>query len=517
MPEHIRSLIVILVFAIIFFAVALQPASTITTVENFTRRRNVWFVLTLAAFLANSFWIYSFIAIPLLIYINRHESNPASLYFSILFVIPMATTPVPGFGPINYLFLISNVRVLALFILIPALITLTHQSDNPSFGRALSERILAAYLLLTAILYLRETSLTDSLRQTFYIFIDAFLPYYVVSRSLKDIQDFRDVLLSLLLGIMLLAPIAVFESFKHWLLYSSVPAALEMEGGMTNYRGRDGILRAMASAGHPIVLGYLMVIGIGLYLFLQRYIQKRFVRRFGMALMTAGLVASLSRGPWLGASVLLVVFIITGRYAARRLVSLSLAAIIALSLVSVFPVGEKVVDMLPIIGSTDEGTISYREKLITNSMIVIQRNLWFGSVDYLNTPEMKSMVQGEGIVDIVNTYIGIALESGLVGLGLFVTFFVLTLQGIFRAMRSIPDKDGEYYLLGRALLATLLAILIIIFAASDVLFVPIIYWSVAGMGMAYTQMVRRYVANSVESKSSGKQPFARPRPVSGMV
>ena len=109
---------------------------------------------------------------------------------------------------------------------------------------------------------------------------------------------------------------------------------------------------------------------------------------------------------------------------------------------------------------------------------------------------MQAMIQGQGIIDIVNTYIGIALESGLVGLGLYVSFFALILMKIIRAMRSIPDKDSEYYLLGRALLATLVAILVIIFTVSSITIIPIVYWSVAGLGMAYVQMVRNGLENS---------------------
>ena len=149
------------------------------------------------------------------------------------------------------------------------------------------------------------------------------------------------------------------------------------------------------------------------------------------------------------------------------------------------------INLLPFIGKTEQGNVDYREKLITNSMIVIQRNPWFGSTDFLDTPEMESMRQGQGIIDIVNHYIGITLQTGFVGLGLFVGFFALTLIGIFRAMRKIPDKDSEEYLLGRVLLATILAILVIIFTVSSISFIPIVYWSVAGMGVAYSQMVRK--------------------------
>jgi O-antigen ligase len=99
------------------------------------------------------------------------------------------------------------------------------------------------------------------------------------------------------------------------------------------------------------------------------------------------------------------------------------------------------------------------------------------------------MRQGQGIIDIVNTYIQIALSSGIIGLVLFTGFFAQILNGIYRAMYSIPDKNSEEYLLGRALLSTLSAILLIIFTVSSISFIPIVYWSFAGLGVAYSQMV----------------------------
>jgi O-antigen ligase len=169
---------------------------------------------------------------------------------------------------------------------------------------------------------------------------------------------------------------------------------------------------------------------------------------------------------------------------------MALAGVLALPLLAVLPGGEKVINLLPFIGSTEKGTIDYRSQLVTNSMIVIQHNPWFGSVDFLETPEMQALMGGQGIIDVVNTYIGITLKSGFVGLGLFVGFFALVVIGVFRAMRSLPNKDSEEHLLGRALLATLLAILVIIFTVSSITVIPIVYWSVAGLGVAYVQMVR---------------------------
>lgn len=498
MPEHLRSLIIILFLSTTVFIFARPFACNIISSGDFTRRRNLWFVITITAFLANSYWVYVLIAIPLLIYSIRREINQPALYFFILFALPAATIFVPGIGPINYFFELSQARLLALFILLPAFFVLKRQSDSLSFGRTGPDKLLAMYLLLQMITSFGGPSLTDVLRNIFYLFIDTFLPYFVMSRALKNLQDFRAALLSFVLATMVLALLAVFEGFKSWLLYSSLLISLGMpEGPM--YLARDGVIRAIVTAGNSIVLGYLMVVGIGLFLFLQHSVPKKLYRWLGMGLLAAGMFAALSRGPWVGAIVLLTVFVATGRYASGRLVGLGVAAMLALSLLSVLPGGERIINLLPFIGTTDKGNVDYREQLITNSIIVVQRNPWFGTYDYFTQPEMEALRTGEGIIDIVNSYIGVVLEHGLVGLGLFVGFFVLTLLGIYRAMRSIPDIDSEERLLGRALLATLVAIMVIIFTVSSIMNIPIVYWSVAGLGVAYAQMIRK---NKIDAEFS---------------
>ena len=494
MPEYLRSLLIILALSTVFFAFAGRPASMIIGRGHFTTRRNLWFGLTLAAFLAHNFWVYTFIAILLLLYAKRRETNPAALFFFILFVLPEGLVEIPGMGLINYFFALSHARILALFILLPAYFALIRQSDTLSFGRTGSDKLITAYILLIILLYLRQASVTDTLRQTLYQFLDVFLPYFVISRALKDLQSFRDALLSLVLAIMLLALFAVFVIFKHWLLYASLVEVLEIQSAMTRYLGRDGMLRAVATAGQAIPLGYLMVVGIGFYLFLQRSFHQKLVRRFGMVLLAGGLIAPMSRGPWVGAAVLLIVFIATGRKPVMRLMSLALAGMLALPLIAMLPGGEKVINLLPFIGTTEKANVDYRQDLLTNSMIVIQRNPWFGSVNYLETPEMQAMLTGGNIIDVVNTYIGVALQNGFVGLGLFVGFFALVVISVYRAMSSLPDKDSEERLLGRALLATLLAILVIIFTVSSITVIPIVYWSVAGLCVAYTQMVKQSFA-----------------------
>jgi len=491
MSENIRALIVILVLTIPFLIVAGRHTQAVIDVEDFTRRRNLWLAFTLVSFLSLNYWIFICVAIPLLLYANRHDSNPVAMFFFLLFALPMESFEIPAFGLLQNLFYINYSRLLVLAILLPLYISIRRTNDYLPFGRTIIDKILLVSLLLTTIVYFRDSiTPTDALRSSFYLFLDVFLPYVVFSRSVKNQHAFRDVLMSFIVAIMILALIASVEFVKHWLLYDPVIVAIQGEGERTKYLGREGMLRVIASTSQPIVLGYLMMAGMGLYLCMQKAIKNNMMRRLGLFLLIIGLIVPLSRGPWLGAALMLFVYIATGRRAIPRLFLMGMASVFLMTSLYTLPGGEKIINLLPFLGSTEEENIDYRQQLITNSIIVIKRNPLFGSGNFAETPEMEAMRQGQGIIDITNHYLGITLRFGLAGLGLFVGFFAAIILGIRRTMRSIPDKDSEEYILGRSLLATLLAILFTLTTVSSIYFIPIVYWTFAGLGVAYIQMIR---------------------------
>ncbi|GAB6407934.1 O-antigen ligase family protein [Pseudomonas sp. MHK4] len=506
MPEHFRALVVILVLAGIVFAFARRPAADLIPLSDFTRRRNLWFALTLLAFVSHSFWVYAGVTAIILTVTRQRERNPMALFFFLLFLIPPASAQVPGFGLINYFVDLNHVRILALFVLLPAFLALRKKPDTLPFGRTLPDKLLLAFLLLSAVLSLRQTTPTDTLRQSLYLFVDVFLPYYVASRALKNVSDFKDALLGFLLAAMVLSLIGLFEYSRRWLLYNALTDAMGVQWEISSYLSRGGSLRASVTTGQAIALGYVIAVAIGFYLFLQESVRSKLQRRLGALLLAGGLFAPLSRGPWIGAAVIIVMYIGTGRYAVRRLMLLGLAAVLALPLLAIVPGGQKILDLLPFIGSVETENITYRQRLIDNSLIVIQRNPWLGSFDYRSTPEMQSLTQGQGIIDIVNSYIAIALQMGLIGLTLFVAFFATIVLGIRKAMHSFPNPDDESRRLGRTLLATLAGILVTIITVSSITVIPVVYWSVAGLGVSYAQMARRLKRAETSSSKSAFLP-----------
>jgi O-antigen ligase len=512
MPEHLRALVVILVLATVVFAFAKAPAcALVSTTGDFKRRRNLWFGITLAAFLAHNFWIYIVVAAVLLLFALPRELNKLAMFFFVLFAVPPIDAQITGLGVINQFFSINYLRLLALVVLLPAFLSLRGQPDAERFGRTLPDKFIAGYLVLNLVLQLTVDTFTNTLRNgVFYAFLEIFLPYYVASRSLKNLQRFREAMMAFVVAAMVLSVIGAFEMVRHWLLYSTLGDVLGARWSLGNYLERgENLLRAQGTTGHPIALGYVMAVAMGFILYLRKSVPNPTAWGLGLVLLTAGLIAPLSRGPWVGAAAILLVFVATGPSPGLSFAKLGLLCVIILPVLLATPAGDTIIDHLPFIGTIQAENVTYRQQVLEISIQVIMQNPVFGAVDARYSLAMQELRQGQGIIDVVNTYLGVGLGSGLVGLSLFSGFFIAVAVGIFKGMRNLADRNDERYLLGRALSSTLLGILVIIFTVSSISVIPVIYWSVAGLGVAYARML---ALAKVPAKAPGTAGHAGFRP-----
>ncbi len=510
MPEHLKALVVVLVLASAVFAFAEAPAcARASAEEDFKRRRNLWFGITLAAFLAHNFWLFLIIATALLVLALPREPCKLAMFFFVLFAVPRISAELGGLGIVKNLFEIDYVRLLALTVLFPAFLSLRKQPGVEPFGRTTPDKLIAGYLVLGALLMFTYSGFTSTLRKgVFYPFIEIFLPYYVASRSLRNLEGFRDALMAFAVAALVLSATGAFEFVWRWLLYSSLDNALGATFPYGQYLQRGDYLRAAGTAGQAIPLGYAIAVAMGFYLYLRRSVLDPRLRGLGLMLLIAGLIAPVSRGPWVGAAAMFLIFVATGPNAVPRLANLGLLGAIALPVLLATPAGEGIVKYLPFVGSIEEGNIDYRVRLLEISFEVFLQNPVFGSPNFIEAAAMQELRQGQGIIDLVNTYVGIGLSSGLVGLALFVSFFLAVALSIYKGMKSVPDRNDEHYLLGQALLSTLLGILLIIFTVSSISIIPFIYWSVAGLGVAYARML------APEKVSPAAHPAGiRPEPV----
>jgi O-Antigen ligase len=415
MPEHIRALITILILSAIGFNLAGKMVLGHVNLVDFKRWRNLWLMLTVTAFLAHNFWIYVMISGLFILLLTKLDRNKLALFYIMFVAIPPIKAAISGMGMVNYLLFIDQLKFASITILIPAALIIAN-NNNFKFLRCKTDIFILLYMLVIIGLNFRDATFTDALRPIVYSFLEIFLPYYVASRSIKDLKQMKVAMFAFVTTAVVMSFIAVFESLKHWLLYNSLPYVMGEFFDYGKYLGRGDSLRSIGTLAHPIALGFFMVVAFGFYMYLNPYVQNKKFRNLGYFVLTLGLLAPVSRGPWTGAAVMIVVFILQGPKLVKNLTVLFVVAFLSFLSLFVIPNGEKYLNLIPFYGKTEVGNLEYRQKLFNNSMIVIARSPLLGSPNYKETPEMQEMIQGEGIIDIVNFYIAILLESGVTGL-----------------------------------------------------------------------------------------------------
>lgn len=495
MPIHLRALVVLLVFAAIVFALAKRAATEFAVEEaDFNRRRNLWFVITVAAFLSHNFWLFILIASVVLLMMRREEPNPLAMFVAVMFAVPLISSKVPGLGVFNQLFEFDYGKLLSLTLLLPAYFAIRREVKAYGEGWIYADLCLLTYILVQLGLRLQVDTLTNTLRYALYALIDVGLPYYVASRSLRNARSYRDVFMSFVLAALILGLVAVFEAVKYWLLYGDLVHALGLRWDYSNYLGRSSLLRAQGTTGQPIVLGCVFVVAISFYLGLQRSIvQMRSIWWLGLLLLIGGLIATVSRGPWMAALAAMIVFRMTGPKALGGLFKVALVMGVVVGLIMVSPMRDTVIDHLPFVGTVEAENVIYRQRMFESSILIILQNPWFGSTDYVAQLVALDLVMG-GMVDIVNTYVGIGLANGLVGLASFMGVFIFAGISVFRSMHRLPDPECEERTIGQALLAALVGVAVTIATVSSITFIPLLYWLVTGLCVGYSSMVGRKLA-----------------------
>jgi hypothetical protein len=333
---------------------------------------------------------------------------------------------------------------------------------------------------------------------------------------MKDRKTLHESIGALLFGLMITCVIAAFEFLKGWLLYANLGETLNAFGTTGKYlvRGGTSLIRASASTGHSIPMGYVAMIGI---LMCMGYSEAKNLplkaKTVALGLLAVGSIASLSRGPWVAlAAGLTLWFSLSPKGLKRLAVAVALmGAVFGLALLT--PARDEIISLIPWVGNTDTENIDYRARLIQVSMFLIYENPWFGSPTFMSEPIMQQMVQGQGIIDLVNTYVALALSSGLVGVVLFCSVLIGPLiKGIPLEIRLLakaqkqrqPDLADP---LLRAALCALLSSAIAIGTVSSITVIPWTYWLLAGLAL---NLIQRQSANPETPKI--RNPLAYPKP-----
>jgi O-antigen ligase len=500
----LKELFVVLVLAAIIFRLARPVALKFIAAEDFSRRCKVWYLLTATAFLSPSFLIFSIVAIPTMIIAGRTDSNPTALYLMLLQVIPPVDVPVPLFG-IDRLIEINNYLLLSICVMTPAAIRIMRSAEKSGpRGFQMTDACLLAYGLLTSLLYVQSQTpegglyagtVMESARRGVVFFLSIYIPYFAISRANPSRKLLVDAMASFCLSCALLAAVAVFETGRHWLLYNEITYRWNETYNMTSYLERGGSLRAMASTGHSMALGYMLVVGWGFWMYLRTSVQSKSLRIGGTLLFWGGFLASFTRGAWVGAVIVYFLYAALGPRALSKTAKAIGISIVTVILIYFSPLADRIMSVLPFLGgNVDSINIVYRQRLFDRAWQIIQQSPMLGDQGALL--KMQDLRQGQGIIDLVNTYIGILLDNGFVGLTLFLLVCLIPLFKVWSATRRFKAVDQDRSLLGASLASTIIAMLVILESGNFLGGPQKIFYALIALGSAYAYVNRPWSQNS---------------------
>ena len=282
-------------------------------------------------------------------------------------------------------------------------------------------------LMILSVLFvaaIRDSSATNALREFLNYVLSYLLPYYIVSRSIQGPKQAQSVMLALAGSAVILSTIAIFEVWRSWPLYRGIWAHYGIQlGSGASVKLRGGLMRSPGPYSEPLSLAFAMTIGIIALLSVRRLVTQRWHYMLLGVVVLTGLIAPQSRGAWIGALFALFALDLYRRKFRSVSIKAVLLAIAGLLIFAAAGVSNRIATVL---GLTNEGkgTMDYREQLLARGIEEFWKHPLFGDSIGNVLSNLRDLIQGEGIVDLVNGYLHIALISGGAGLFVIMTCFI---------------------------------------------------------------------------------------------
>ncbi|MBB4615902.1 O-antigen ligase family protein [Sphingomonas abaci] len=290
-----------------------------------------------------------------------------------------------------------------------------------------------AVMLVLAFISARDSSLTNVMRVTVQISLSLFLPYHIVKKSMNEADAVRSAVLFVVASALAISAVAIFESVKAWPMYQVFRNQFGIYG-LANVKMRGGMLRAGGPLMNPPLSAALLALCFVTTFAARDLFKSPAKHRILLAIVAVGLFSVQSRTGWLGAvagcmGVMLSRRGVTGMIAPVAALSLVFGGVYGLTLAS-----ERAANLLGF--SVDaKNSSDYRDKLYDRGVELVRQHPAIGQPPSIVTAQMEDLRQGEGIIDFVNGYLGIALFSGLIGLALFAGGIVAQAFASYRARR----------------------------------------------------------------------------------
>jgi hypothetical protein len=410
--------------------------------------------------------------------LNANGHGRLLAYALLLTVCPPFFMELDHIGPIQDLMNINPFRILSIVLLAPEAIRLVSRRDKPRKPSWLLfvDVAVIGYATYWAVKLYGQGAFSVLARQILGVILDTLLPYYVISRACVAGDARRRMLSMFLLGSCYQAVIAVTETLMGKTLYVQLQWMYGANWGM-GVLMRGERLRASGAFPGPLALAVLLLFALGVWATLRPRVKSKPYSIVGLVLV-AGLLSTFGRGPWMAGIVLALGIGALGVWSGKRFLAVTSILVVAFSIFWSYGGGDSVVSLIQQVsgqGDTGDFNVKYRQELLDTSIALLKQSPWWGVPNFLQY--MQDLRQGEGIIDLVNTYLVVSLNAGLVGLFIFLIPFAIIIWLTARKHTPASIALGRE---GPVWLALCIAMLCVIFTVSPISIVaPLLIWTIA--------------------------------------
>ena len=411
-------------------AVLVLPGATFA--ETKVRSLAVWFLsAALLFFLDDALLIFAFLFIILAVLASILPAQRVAFFILAAPAVPFYVQQYLPFPGINYLTLLDYYRVASFTLLLP-LLFLPRPADLPRIGWTLTDSCVALYVLYTSTMVGGAENFTSGLRFLLDQSLLVAAPYFALTRAVRRPEDVDRCIRAFIVASAILAAIALIATSKQWDFYRfKEPPS---QAALPDFRA--GFLRIAATA-NTHSLGFHLAACIVLLEYLKTRIPFGFLRLWGLrAMLFGGLYLTGSRGA------IAALLTAAGVYVVLSVRSSGLRWALTIAIAG----GAWAAGTWLLSGDSAKfdpyGTFDYRQQLLATSLQYIADNPLFGSVHFIRSGRFDALVQGQGIIDITNLYLQVALRFGLIGLTLFFLPFLLTLYRLAFTKRDSAIEPG---------------------------------------------------------------------------
>jgi hypothetical protein len=340
-----------------------------------------------------------------------------------------APIPFPG---INLLTILSNYKIAVIAVLLP-LYFYAGSKRKPAQSYSLAGICLLLYVALTAIIVTGVSNPTNGLRFLVDQLLILAIPFFAIRFAVKTLDDVDQCLVAFLIASIFLAAVTLIASVKQWDFYSLLQPVSILFLPDT----RSGFVRINATA-NTHSLGYHLAAGLIVLQYLRTRMGLGWLRLNAVRfVLLTGIYFTDSRGSMVALLIAVVVYSMFSIVNTKRLVGL-------VALAGLGGIGGAT--WLATAAFPDEGSLgsfTYRQELLRTSIPYILDHPFFGDYNFYTNRAFEHLVQGQGIIDITNLYLQVALHYGLLGFGLFFLVVLTPLSILaWRGLRRSQNRWG---------------------------------------------------------------------------